>query len=71
MIYPDGLVHKLPQDDPMYTDLMTKIKNAAPTFTPYSDDGDLGLFFDVVGSKGPVRFKVPTTSSTTTTSTTQ
>lgn len=67
MIFPDGIVHKLSQDDPLYSQVMSELKPSAPTFKPYSDDGDLGLFYDVVGSEGSVRFKVVSTTTTTTT----
>lgn len=66
VIYPDGEVHKIPQDDPLYKSTLAQIHTTAHQFTPYSDDSSLGLFYDVVGSIGQVRFKILSTTTTTT-----
>lgn len=66
VVHPDGTVYKVPQDDFEYPALMGQIRELDPTFTPYSDDSP-NTYYDVVGSNFHTRFKVSSTTITTTT----
>lgn len=67
IIQPNGEIEKVTQDNNLYVQLMTEIRALDPTFSPYSDDGDLGLFYDVIGANFHTRFKTPQSTTTTTT----
>lgn len=70
MIFPDGLMHKITQNDPMYHSLIADIQAVNKYFIPYNDDTTT-KFYDVIGNNFHTRFQVPSPTTTTTTTTTK